>query len=299
VRIASLLPSATDIVTALGLADRLVGATFECDVPAHCRAQVEILVGGCDTSDMMPAEIDAYVRSRLEAGADLYTLHADALRRVRPDLILTQDLCRVCALPTSRVTDALTYLGCDAQVVSLDPSSLDEVLETIAVVADASGEHQRGVELLGELRGRLDRISAAVDGLPRQRVVVVEWIEPVFGAGHWIPDLVERAGGIPVGATPHDRSMPTTWAAVAAAEPDVVVVAPCGFDLEGAADQARRVLDQLPAVPVWAIDADRMIVRPGPSLVDGVQALAAILHPSTFVASPGVVSLGRGSRVPR
>jgi iron complex transport system substrate-binding protein len=299
VRIASLLPSATDIVAALGLADHLVGATFECDVPAHRRSEVEILVGGRDTSDMQPADIDTYVHSQLDVGADLYVLHADALRRLQPDLILTQDLCRVCALPTDQVTEALAYLGCDAQVVSLDPSSLDEVLQTIAVVADASGEHERGVELLRELRGRLDRISAAVAGHPRKRVAVVEWIEPVFGAGHWIPDLVECAGGVPVGATPHRRSMPTTWAALAASGPDIVVIAPCGFDLAGAADQASQVLDQLPHVPVWAVDADRMIVRPGPSLIDGVQTLAAILHPESFPAPPGAVSLGSGSRVPR
>ncbi|SHG58120.1 iron complex transport system substrate-binding protein [Jatrophihabitans endophyticus] len=278
-RIVSLLPAATEIVYALGLADSLVGVTFECDEPAAARTDHAVVVGGRDTSGMTPAEIDAYVRAQAAAGADLYHLHRDALRTLQPDLVLSQDLCRVCALPAERVDEALAFLGCRAEVVALDPYSLDDVLATIATVARAAGVAARGDTVRAALRARLDAVATAVAGRPRPRVAVVEWVDPPFAAGHWIPDLVRAAGGEPVAATPHERSGPTTWAALAAAAPDVVVVAPCGFGLDGAAAQAATVGRELPHAAIWAVDGDGLIVRPGPRLVDGVEALAGIFHP--------------------
>ncbi|MEV4533757.1 ABC transporter substrate-binding protein [Asanoa sp. NPDC049518] len=275
-RIVSLLPSATEIVYALGLGDDLVGVTFECTVPAGFNPA--IVVGGRDTRDLTPAEIDAYVRSAAETGTDLYTLHADALADLNPDLILTQDLCRVCALPSGRVTDALDHLGCQSDVLTLDPHTLAEVLDSIIAVGDRAFAAAAAATLVTGLRGRLSAVATAVAGRPRPRVAVVEWVDPPFGAGHWIPDLVTAAGGTPVVAHPGARSTATTWAAFQEARPDVVVVAPCGYDVVGAAQQARAILPHFPSTPVWAVDADALIVRAGPRLVDGVEALAAILH---------------------
>jgi iron complex transport system substrate-binding protein len=286
VRLVSLLPSATEIVYALGLGSDLVGVTFECDEPPAARREKTVIVGGRDTSGMTPGEIDRYVRGRAAAGADLYTLHARALAGLRPDLILTQDLCRVCALPSGQVQDALDYLGGQADVLSLDPSSLDDVLDSILAVGSRAGVPDRAAALVAGLRGRLDGIAARVAGRPRPRVAVIEWTDPPFPAGHWIPDLVSAAGGQPVAACPGTRSVPVTWDDIAAAEPDVLIVAPCGYDLAGAADQARLVARALPGIPVWAIDADGLVVRPGPRVVDGVAAIAAILHPGAVPAPP-------------
>jgi iron complex transport system substrate-binding protein len=282
----SLLPSATEIVYALGLGSDLVGVTFECDEPPSARAEKEVVVGGRDTSGMTPAEIDGYVRDRLAKGEDLYTLHADALARLRPDLILTQDLCRVCALPSGHVSQALDYLGCRADVLSLDPYTLEEVLGTILTVGERTGTADRATRVVAGLRDRLARVAARVAGRPRPRVAVVEWVDPPFAAGHWIPNLVTAAGGEPVAARPGQRSTPLTWPEIAAAEPDLVLVAPCGYHLAGAASQAASVVAALPGVPVWAIDGDSLVVRPGPRLVDGVEAIAAILHPDVVPAPP-------------
>ena len=285
----SLLPSATEIVYALGLGDDLVGVTFECDEPPSARADKTVVVGGRDTRGMSPGQIDSYVRGQLVSGGDLYTLHAEALSALRPDLILTQDLCRVCALPSGHVEDALGYLGCRADVLSLDPHSLDDVLDSICTVGQRTGVPDRAARLVAELRARLARVAAAVAGRRRPRVAVIEWVDPPFTAGHWVPDLVRAAGGEPVAARPGKPSVPTSWAAIAATAPEYVVVAPCGFHLAGAAEQARSVAAALPGVPVWAIDADGIVVRPGPRLVDGVEAIASILHPGALPAGRAAV----------
>ncbi len=285
-RLVSLLPSATEIVYALGLGDQLVGVTFECDEPASARAEKTIVVGGRDTRGMTPGEIDGYVRGQLAAGADLYTLRAGALAGLRPDLILTQDLCRVCAVPSGHVEDALEHLGCRADVLSLDPGSLEDVLDSILAVGRAAGASDRAGRLVSDLRARLARTAARVAGRRRPRVAVVEWVDPPFTAGHWVPDLVTAAGGQPVLAHPGAKSMPTTWPDVAGADPECVLVAPCGFHLPGAIEQARLVARALPGADVWAIDADGIVVRPGPRLVDGVEAIASVLHPGGPADAP-------------
>ncbi len=289
-RLVSLLPSATEIVYALGLGDDLAGVTFECDEPPAARAEKTIVVGGLDTSGMTPGDIDRYVRGQLAAGRDLYTLHARALAELAPDLILTQDLCRVCALPSGQVSDALDYLGCHAEVLSLDPHSLADVLASILAVGRRAGAAERARLLVAGLRARLDVVAAAVAGRGRPRVAVVEWVDPPFTAGHWVPDLVMAAGGEPVAARAGRPSVETTWAGLAGEAPDLVVVAPCGYHLDGAAEQALAVSRELPGVPVWAIDADGIVVRPGPRLVNGVEALAAVIHPDAVPdALPGTV----------
>ncbi len=285
-RVVSLLPSATEIVYALGLEDQLVGVTFECDEPAAARRDKTVVVGGRDTSGMSPAAIDAYVRDKVASGQDLYTLDAGALAVLAPDLILTQDLCRVCALPSGHVAEALEHLGCTASVLTLDPHSLDDVLDTILAVGQRTGTQQQAEYLVSGLRQRLEDVSDRVQGCPRPAVAVVEWVDPPFTAGHWVPDLVTAAGGQPVAAGPSGRSSQTSWDEIAAQRPDVVVVAPCGFSLRDAAEQAETVTRHLPGTPIWAIDANGVVVRPGPRLVDGVEALASILHPDRTASVP-------------
>ena len=290
-RLVSLLPAATEIVYALGLDGELVAVTFECDEPPAAREDKTVVLGGRDTRGMTPGAIDAYVRAQTAAGNDLYTLHAEALAGLEPELILTQDLCRVCALPSGQVQDALTYLGCQAEVLSLDPHSLAEVLDCILAVGQKAGVPDRARQLTAGLRARLDRVAASVAGRRRPRVAVIEWVDPPFTAGHWIPDLISAAGGDPVAARPGQRSVPTSWAQISSAQPEIVLVAPCGYHLPGAIEQARTVSMALPGVPVWAIDADGLVVRPGPRLVDGVEAIAAILHPGAAGAPrPGAVA---------
>jgi iron complex transport system substrate-binding protein len=287
-RVVSLLPSATEVVAALGLADDLVGVSFECDRPPDIRERAAVVVGGLDTAGLGPGEVDAAVRARVAAGEDLYTLHAGALADLAPDLIITQDLCQVCALPAGTVRDALAHLGADADVLTLDPHTLDDVLATITVVGGRTGVPARAAELVEALRARLDAVAAAVAARPRPRVAVVEWTDPPFTAGHWVPDLVTAAGGEPVGATSGARSVTTTWDAIDAGDPEVVLVAPCGYGLAAAVEQARTVAGHLPGRTVWAIDADGLVVRPGPRLVDGVEAIAAVLHPDAVPPSAAV-----------
>ena len=286
VRIVSLLPSATEIVYALGLEDHLVGVTGECDEPPRARAEKAVVVTAPDTAGLSPAEIDGRVREQAADGTGLSVLDADGLARLAPDLILTQDLCRVCALPAGEVEQALDRLGCDADVLTLDPHSLEEVLATVLAVGRRTGSDDVAAALVAGLRARLAAVAAAVAGRPRPRVLVVEWVDPPFSAGHWVPDLVTAAGGQPVGLAPGTRSVGTSWTALADARPDLVVVAPCGFHLADAVTQAREVVDRLPSVPVWAVDADGLVVRPGPRLVDGVEALASVLHPGAVPPPP-------------
>jgi iron complex transport system substrate-binding protein len=285
VRLVSLLPSATEIVYALGLGDDLVGVTFECDEPPAARSEKTIVVGGRDTTGMTPGEIDSYVRAQRAAGADLHTLHAQALADLQPDLIVTQDLCRVCALPSGQVEQALAYLGCQADVLSLDPYTLGDVLDSILAVGRRAGVPERANQLVDGLRARLARTAATVTGRRRPAVSLVEWVDPPFTAGHWIPDMISAAGGQPVAARPGTPSVATTWDAIAAAAPELVIVAPCGYHLPAAIKQAHAAARALPGIPVWAIDADGIVVRPGPRLIDGVEAIASILHPDAVPAA--------------
>jgi iron complex transport system substrate-binding protein len=285
-RIVSLLPSTTEILFAVGAGDDVVGVTFECDFPAEARTR-RIVSTSAMTEGLSPAEIDAEVRARIAAGEDLYRLDEGALRDLEPDLVVTQDLCAVCAVDVSTVDAAMEHLGCDGRVLTIDPSSLDEVLASIDTLGAATGRVQAAAALVTSLRDRLARVADAVAGRPRPRVAVLEWTDPPFDAGHWVPDLVTAAGGDPVLGTPGGRSVRIDWDAVAACAPDLVVVSPCGYRLDGARDLAAEVLSGgvlPPDCPVWAVDADAAYVRPGPRLVDGVEALAAALHPGALPA---------------
>lgn len=306
VRIVSLLPSATEILFAIGAGDDLVGVTFECDSPPQARTRTIVSTSALpeevDGRPPTPGEIDAAVRERLAAGDDLYHLDRDALAGIDADLVVTQDLCAVCAVDVSEVAAALDYLGCRAEVLTTDPHTMAEVLESVEAIGAATGRETAAAALVGSLRSRLARMPGAP--VPRvagpgggggggggARVAVLEWTDPPFAPGHWVPEMVQLAGGRSVLGTPGVASVTTTWAEVEAAGPDIVVVAPCGFGLEDSVRITRSLLAERtaplaamsahrPGLQVWAVDANASFARPGPRLVDGVEALAAIVDPA-------------------
>jgi iron complex transport system substrate-binding protein len=281
VRIVSLLPSATEILFDLGLGDHVVGVTFECDFPPEARTK-RIVSTSALPAGLAPGEIDVVVKERIAAGEDLYRLDRGEFADLDPTLIVTQDLCAVCAVDVSEVDDALAYLGCRAEVVTLDPMTLDEVLDSVLTVGAATGTVGRAEQIVSGCRDRLAATAAAVAGARRRPTLVLEWTDPAFTAGHWVPDLVTAAGGEPLLGRPGERSVGVDWPTVSACGAEVVIVAPCGFRLDGAADLAAKTVgaDVLPAgAEVWAVDADAIVVRPGPRLVAGAETFAAILHP--------------------
>jgi iron complex transport system substrate-binding protein len=288
-RIVSLLPSATEIVYALGLEDHLIGVTDECDWPPQAR-RVRVVSRSALPPAAEPAEIDRLVSASIGGGQPIYQLDTDAIRDLRPDLVLSQDLCAVCAVPSGHVNQALDVLGCQAEVISLDPSSLDEVLEGVLQVGKAAGVEQRAGEVVAGLRERLDRVQAAVEGLERPRVFALEWGDPPFNGGHWVPEMLQVAGAEALLACPGAPSVRVTWAQIAAAAPQVVVFMPCGYDLQAAAEEASRTLLARPelagAEAIVAVDASAYCSRPGPRLVDGVEILAAALHPGRLLPPP-------------
>jgi len=278
-RIVSLLPSATEIAFTLGLQDQLVGVTFECNFPPEARVGRKIVVGGLDTHSLTPSQIDAMIRAKMAAGENLYQLDDDALKVCNPDLIISQDLCRVCAVPSGEVDAAVARLNCNAPVLQLDPQTLEQVISSVGHFADAAGVSERGAAVMKSLRDRLQRLKIAIGDRPKPTVFVAEWVDPPFVAGHWIPDVVVAGGGTPVLAVPGGRSVTCTWEEVNHVNPDVIIVSPCGYGLAGAIEQSDTVLKSFKgAAKVFAIDADSVMVRPGPRLVNGAEAIAAALH---------------------
>ena len=228
------------------------------------------------------SEIDVVVRQRLDAGEDLYRLDRDALAELDPTMIVTQDLCAVCAVDVTEVDDALTYLGCRAEVVTLDPSTLDEVFESVLTLGRATGTEAVAATVVADCRSRLAAVRRPGAGTSAPPTLVLEWTAPAFTAGHWVPDLVTAAGGRPVLARPGADSVSVAWPEVTCCGAEVVLVAPCGYHLDGATELASAIVADgvLPqSAQVWALDADAFVVRPGPRLVEGVETIAAILHP--------------------
>jgi iron complex transport system substrate-binding protein len=284
VRIVSLLPSATEVLFAVGAGDDVVGVTFECDYPAEARSR-RIVSTSALPEGLSAAEIDRVVSERMRAGEDLYHLDEGALAGLDADLVVTQDLCAVCAVDVSVVDDALAHLGCRADVLTVDPHTLDEVLESVLTLGASTGRSAAAERIVADARRRLATVDTTVRGLRRPRALVLEWTDPPFAPGHWVPEMVERAGGVSVLGTTGEKSFRTTWDAVTDARPEVVVVAPCGYHLETSAALAADLVasEVLPAgIPVWAVDANASFARPGPRLVDGVEALAAVFHPEAF-----------------
>jgi iron complex transport system substrate-binding protein len=280
VRIVSLLPATTEILFAIGAGDDVVGVTFECDFPAEARSRTVVSTSAMPEG-LAPAEIDAFVSAAAARGEDLYHLDEGALAGLDADLVVTQDLCAVCAVDVSVVDDALAHLGCRAEVLTVDPHTLDEVFDSIGVLGRATGHGEEADALVASLRERLEAVRAGVPAGPRPRVVLLEWTDPPFAPGHWIPEMIEAAGGEVVLGTAGAKSVRVTWDDVHAARPDVVVAAPCGYDLPGAQALADELVAAgvLPSgVPVHAVDADASWARPGTRLADGVEELARILR---------------------
>jgi iron complex transport system substrate-binding protein len=280
-RIVSLVPNATEILFALGAGDEVVGVSHECDWPPEARTK-PILTGSALPAGMAPAEIDAAVSSQLASGASLYTLDEKRLAELDPDLLFTQELCPVCAVSTAQVGDAVAPMARCPEVMSLDPTRLEDVLADILHVGCRLGRSAAAEALVDDLRARLDGVERATHGRPRPTVVALEWLDPPFLGGHWVPQMIAIAGGRdPFGVAPGERSRRATWEEIAAADPDWVVAMPCGFDSAGAAREVAKLAED----PVWtnlravragqvaALDANGCFSRPGPRLVDGVEEL--------------------------
>lgn len=286
-RIVSLLPSATEIVCALGLRDQLVGVTHECDWPADV-ARLPKVTRTLIPHDAGSADIDALVRDRLRTQSALYTLDMALLKSLRPDLIVTQALCDVCAVADDEVQAAAQSLSTRPRVVNLAPRSLDDVLACLTLVADAAGVSKKGAHVIATLRARVDAVSARTAAIrSRPRVVLLEWLQPPFSCGHWTPELVDLAGGIELIGRAYQPSRTLRWGDVEAAQPDTIVVACCGFDIartqqDLAALETESQWSMLPAVVnqrVHVVDGSQYFSRPGPRLVDSLEILAHTLHP--------------------
>jgi len=290
VRIVSLVPHATELCFALGLGPELIAVTHECDFPPQARELPSI------TADMLApglssAAIDAAVRERTAGGDSIYRLDGDRLRELEPDLIITQALCPVCAVSYEDVAALAAAIPSRPRVISLDPHTLGEALGDIRTLAQATGRRDEGVALIARSAGRIDRVRVAVRGARRPSVAALEWLDPVFVAGHWTPQMIEYAGGVDVLGLPGEHSQQLDWDIVAAAEPEVVLVMPCGYDAQRSLEEARGHADRLAALRasrVLAVDAAAYFSRPGPRLVDGLELLAHILHPNRVPDAPGV-----------
>jgi iron complex transport system substrate-binding protein len=279
VRIVSLLPSTTEILFAIGAGDDVVGVTFECDHPEEARERT-IVSTSAMPEGLTPREIDDFVAAALQRGDDLYHLDEGALAGLDADLVVTQDLCAVCAVDVSVVDDALAHLGCTAEVLTIDPHTLAEVLESIRVLGRTTGREVEADALVQDTHRRLADVVRRVGNRPRPRVALLEWTDPPFAPGHWIPEMVDLAGGDAVLGTAGEKSVRVTWDDVHAARPDLVVVAPCGYDRAGGRALADELVASgvLPAgVPVHAVDANASWARPGTRLVDGIEELADVL----------------------
>ncbi|QIK65947.1 ABC transporter substrate-binding protein [Nocardioides sp. HDW12B] len=297
-RIVSLLPSATEILFDLGAGDDVVGVTFECDHPAEAR-QRRIVSTTALPAGLSPSEIDAFVAGAVARGEDLYHLDAGALADLDPDLVVTQDLCAVCAIDVDTVDGALQHLGCRAEVVTVDPQTLAQVLESVLTIGAATCRSDTAAGAVAAAKARLDVVRRRVAGRPRPRVLVLEWTDPPYSPGHWLPDLVEAAGGVVALGASGARSSRITWHDVRSAAADLVVVAPCGYDLDSASGLARQLVDDglLPAdVPVWAADANASWTRPALRLVDAVEDLAAVLHPAEDLPAPATLAAVHSSK---
>lgn len=284
-RIVSLLPSATEIVCALGLGDQLVGVTHECDFPPEVSSLPRV------TRTAIPAGASAAEIDRLvSSGTTTNVLDTEVIAALQPDLVLSQDLCAVCAVPAGDVEQALDVIGCRADVVSLDPSSLADVLADIARVGDAASVGDVARLYREQLQDRLETVAVSVKGQPAPRTFALEWADPPFNGGHWVPEMIRIAGGTPVLAEDGAPSVRVTWDDIAEAGPEELVFMPCGYRLDAAVVEAMAFADrpELAGVRrIHAVDADAYFSRPGPRLVDGVELLASVLHPDHVGAIVG------------
>jgi iron complex transport system substrate-binding protein len=287
-RIVSLVPHATELLFALGLEREVIAVTHECDYPPRALELPRV------TRDALPAglsaaEIDTAVRERTQRGEAIYELDEDALRALEPELIVTQALCPVCAVSYTEVAELARRMPAPPRVISLDPHTLGETLGDIRTLAQATGRRAEGVDLVARTAARVDRVKLAVRNRRRPRVAALEWLDPVYVAGHWTPQLVELAGGEDVLGLPGEPSRTASWEELEAAAPEVVVVMPCGYDAPRAHAEAMTYGDRLASLgarQVVAVDASAYFSRPGPRLIDGLELLAHVLHPGRLASAP-------------
>lgn len=283
-RICSFLPSATEIVAELGLIDSLVGVSDECRWPAEVVGLPVVTAARIDPSELSSIEIDEAVRASLRDGRSLYAVDAELVERLAPDVIVTQDLCAVCAVSSGELASACPV---GAEVVSLDPQTFGDVAASIELLAGRLDVARQGKALADRMRASAEDVATAVRGCPRLRVFFAEWLEPPFCAGHWLPEMIDLAGGADVMGRPGEPSFSTSWDEVFALEPELVVVGPCGFGAEEAAARAAELDWPVPAV---AVDGDGYYSRPGPRLAEGVRQLAHLFHPD-LVSDPGLPAI--------
>lgn len=289
-RIASLIPSATEMLFALGLGDDVVGVTHECDFPPEATGRPR-LTRSVIPPGLPPAEVDAAVRERVERGEALYELDEDALRSLDVQLVVTQAVCAVCAVSYDDVRAVAGRLPSRPDVLSLDPSTLAEVLTDVETLGKAVATPAAGSMLRADLEQRLDLVQAAVAGTDRPRVLALEWLDPPFIGGHWVPEMIALAGGSNSIGEPGGKSRTARWEDLHSLAPDVVVVMPCGAYVDEAAAQAEQYRDPLAALGsdrVYAVDAAASFSRPGPRLVDGVELLGHLIHPDRVPPPAGV-----------
>jgi len=289
-RIVSLVPHATELLFALGLGDDVVAVTHECDHPAPALELPKV------TKDRLPpglsaAEIDAAVRASVAGENTIYELDTELLRELEPDLIVTQELCPVCAVSYDEVVKEAELIESCPKVIALDPKTIGETMGDIRTIAAATGARDAALDLVARQRARIDRVRVAVKDAEKPTVAAIEWFDPVFIAGHWTPQLIELAGGTDVLGFPGEHSEQMTWETVAASQPDVVVCMPCGYDAQRSLAEAQQFSDQLRSVGarrVVAVDAAAYFSRPGPRLVDGLELLGHVLHPDLVELPEGV-----------
>lgn len=285
----SLLPSATEIVSGLGCGDLLVGRSAECNYPADVSRLPVVTAARIETGEMTSMQIDDAVRAAVLEGRSLYAIDEALIRSLQPDLIITQDLCHVCAVSSDDVRELASL---DIETIALDTRTIQEIWDSVLLLADRLGVSERGRWVIGEAQARLESITNAV-GDSRPSVFVAEWIDPPFAAGHWVPEMVSLAGGIEVLGRPGEPSYPTTWEAVRAQNPDLIVLAPCGFDAQRAASEATQLPDDLHC-RIVAVDGDAYYSRPALRVSDGVAQLAHLLHPE-LIPDPCLPEIEVGS----
>jgi iron complex transport system substrate-binding protein len=295
-RIVSLLPSATEIVCAIGLGDELVGVTHECDYPPEVIGKPVVTRSVHDLTTASSRDIHRLVTASIHGGSSLYELDEAALEAAAPDLILTQELCRVCAVSYREVNEVARAIDAEISVVSLEPSSIEGIFNTIATVGAMAEAEDAAIDLVESLRERLGAVEETVQtrrdaGRKATRVVGLEWLDPPFATGHWVPEQIQRAGGWDVLGSAGDKSVQTTWAAVTDVDPEMLLLMPCGYHLQEtiaawAATPRPPDYDKLLAVRrerIFALDGSAYFSRPGPRVIDGIEMLAEILDPEAFV----------------
>ncbi len=287
-RVCSFLPSTTEILYELGLGDNITGVTHECDYPPEARDKNMVIMSFIDPEKLSSSEIDEVVRKNAEAGKSTYLIDREALKEADPDIILTQELCDVCAVSGNEVMEAVDVLGKKPEIISLEPRTLGEILDTILIIGEVTGTYQKAKDVTGALKNRIDRIGSLLgDERDRPRVFCLEWLDPPYAAGHWVPEMVEAAGGECGIGKPGEPSFKVSWKDIVDFAPQMLFIMPCGYNIEKTLDEINTVIEQeewfsLPSTnkgQIYILDANSYFSRPGPRVADGLEIIAKTIHP--------------------